>query len=202
MKLKQSKNSVKVIVRGKMLSLTLPRVYCGKVKTISLGISDNSDNRKFAEFKAKQIETDFVSGHFDTSLAKYRPIQQTIFTQTADLSQITFSHIYQKYIDSKKNTVSPTTWKSTYINTLNHLNCCPHKIPSEALKLKDWLLNNRTTDASRRILMQLNAACNWAVERKLIETNPFLGKTKIKGKKSRPKIHPFSRDEKAIQHFA
>jgi integrase len=44
--------------------------------------------------------------------------------------------------------------------------------------------------------MQVNAACNWAAERNLIQINPFAGKAKIKGKKSKPQIHPFSNAEK------
>jgi integrase len=66
------------------------------------------------------------------------------------------------------------------------------------MSLKDWMIANKTLDTCRRILMQLNAACNWALERDLIKTNPFFGKSKIKTKKSKPKIHPFSTDEKQI----
>ncbi|MEG3899799.1 MULTISPECIES: tyrosine-type recombinase/integrase [unclassified Microcoleus] len=190
---KQPKNSIKIRVRNKMLSLVLPRVYCGKLKTFALGIIDSSENRQFAEYKARQIEIDLMSGHFDPSLAKYKPAK---IAPVVDLPSMTFSEIYQAYIENRKNLVSPATWKSTYINTLNHLSECPYKHTHEALKLKDWALTNRTIDATKRILMQLNAACNWAVERNLIESNPFLGKTQIKSKKSKPKIHPFSNAEK------
>jgi integrase len=162
---------------------------------LPLGLADNPENRKAAEIKAKQIELDILAGHFDVSLKKYRPTIHEIPNLNSD--NITFASIYQNYIDSKKNMVSSTTWKSTYLNTINHINSCPYKFLGEALKLKDWLLINRTTDASRRVLMQLNAACNWAVERQFIASNPFLGKTKIKVKKTKPKINPFSRNEKA-----
>jgi integrase len=194
--MKKPKNLIKIITRGQMISLVLPRAYCGKIKFFALGISNNPENRKFAELKAKQIEVDYISGQFDSSLSKYKPLEAQPLIPRQFMENVTFGEIYQKYINSRSNTVSPTTWKSTYLNTLNYLNKCPHKLLYEALKLKDWAISNQTPDAARRILMQINAACNWAVERDLIKINPFLGKTKIKGKKSKPKIHPFSIDEK------
>lgn len=48
-----------------MLSLVIPKAYCGQVKVTSLGIPNNPENWKFAELRAKQMEVDFVSGHFD-----------------------------------------------------------------------------------------------------------------------------------------
>lgn len=67
-----SKNSIKIYRRGETLSLVLPRIYCGSTKRIALGISDNPENRKFAELKAKQIEIDFLTDAFDGTLDKYR----------------------------------------------------------------------------------------------------------------------------------
>lgn len=192
--MKKSKNSIKIVVRGssQMLSLNLPKSYCGRRTSIALNISNNPENWMFAEFKAKQIEMDYVTGHFDSSLIKYKPVATFVVKK----SEVNFLEIYQNYIDSKKKLISPTTWKGTYINTLNHLNSCPYKTLDKALEFKDWILANKTLDAAKRILMQINAACTWAIERRLIEFNPFAGKTKIKTKKSKPKIHPFSVNEK------
>lgn len=180
-----------------MLSLVLPQIYCGKRTNMALNIASSPEHLKYAELKAKQMEMDFLSGHFDISLEKYKPIN-IVAIAPSPLFKTTFSEIYQSYIDSRKKNVSPTTWKGTYINTVNHLNDCPYKLPSEALQFKDWLITNRTLDTARRILMQINAACNWAAERNLIQINPFAGKAKIKAKKSKPKIHPFSTVEKQI----
>jgi integrase len=194
---KKAKNSIKILVRGKaqMLSLVLPQIYCGKRTNMALNIASSVEHLKYAEFKARQMEMDFLSGHFDVSLEKYKPIN-IVAIAPSHLLKTTFSGIYQSYIDSRKKNVSPTTWKGTYANTVNHLNDCPYKLPSEALQFKDWLIANRTLDTARRVLMQINAACNWAAERNLIQINPFAGKAKIKGKKSKPQIHPFSNAEK------
>ncbi len=174
-----------------MLSLTLPRVYCGRIKTIALGISSNPENWKFAELKAKQIEIDFISGYFDVTLKKYINSHSTPTSQVASIPEI-----YLEYINFRKNQVSASTWKCTYQNTLNHLIACPYKLSSESLKLRDWVIQNRTIDTAKRILMQINAACEWALERNVISSNPFKGKIKIKGKKSKARIDPFSLEEK------
>lgn len=194
--MKKVKNSIKIIVRGQMLSLVLPQIYCGKRTNMALNISNTPEHWRYADFKAKQMEMDFLSGHFDVSLKKYRPSNSVVTIPPSILPQTTFSEIYQKYVDTKRKIVSPGTWKGTYVNTLNHLNDCPYKLLSEGLQLKDWLIANRTFDTARRILMQINAACTWAVERNLISINPFAGKVKIKGKRSKPKIYPFSNAEK------
>jgi integrase len=195
--MKNSKGSVTVSsVRGN-LRLRLPRGLWSDRKQVylSLGLTDNLQNRKVAEIKAKQIELDILAGHFDSSLKKYQSITYETPNSKPEEPKITFTEIYQKYIDTKKDK-SGTTWKGTYNNTLNHLRSCPYQFPNEAMEMKDWMLTNKTLDACRRILMQINAACNWAVERNLLESNPFLGKSKIRLKKSKPKIHPFSTNEK------
>ena len=188
--MKRPKNLVQIVVRGSMLALVLPRAYCGKRKTLSLGLSATKQNQKIAELVAKQIEVDFTSGHFDISLNAYQ------LTKAVAPNLITFAEIYQAYIDSRKNYVSPGTWKSTYLNTLNHLNECPHKVAAETWQFKDWVLQHRSIDTAKRILMQINAAHVWALERGLVETNPFVGKVKVRKNKFRPQINPFSKFEK------
>ena len=195
--MKSPRGSVTVTsVRGN-LRLRLPRSLWGDGRQVylSLGLADNPQNRKAAEIKAKQIELDILSGYFDPTLKKYQFTHETPKSKPEEHPKITFVEIYQKYINTKKDK-SATTWKGTYINTLNHLNDCPYQFLGEAMKLRDWMIEKKTLDACHRILMQLNAACNWAVERDLIEANPFFGKSKIKIKKSKPKIHPFYCDEK------
>jgi len=200
--MKSSRGSVTITSLRGNLRLRLPRGLWSDKKQVylSLGLVDNPQNRKAAEIKARQIELDILSGYFDTSLKKYQSItyeapKSKLFKPEEPKNTITFVQIYQEYINTKKDK-SVTTWKGTYTNTLNHLNSCPYQFPNEAMRLKDWMIANKTLDACRRIMMQLNAACNWAVERDLIKTNPFFGKSKIKIKKSKPKIHPFSADEK------
>ena len=161
--MKNSRGSVTVSsVRGN-LRLRLPRSLWEDKKQVylSLGLADNTQNRKAAEIKARQIELDVLSGYFDPTLKKYQSTYETPkFKPEQPKNSITFVEIYQKYINTKKDK-SVTTWKGTYTNTLNHLNGCPYKFPNEAMNLKDWMIANKTLDTCRRVLMQLNAACNW-----------------------------------------
>lgn len=191
-------NQVKVRVRGQTISLVLPKVYCGKTKVFSLGLANTPDNLNFAELKARQIEVDRLTGCFDETLEKYK-FQNLLTFQSTPQEFLTLPEIYQRYIELRKSFVSPTTWKSTYSNTLNHLLACPYQSVCEALKVKNWLLGNRTVDTAKRVLVQLNAACDWACDWELLEKNPLKGKTKIKfSKKSKPQIHPFSSAEKDL----
>jgi integrase len=66
-----------------------------------------------------------------------------------------------------------------------------------AIALRDRLLATKTANTSRRVLAQLNACCKWAVERAILESNPFEGMTsKIKVAKSEAdEIDPFDRAE-------
>jgi len=201
--MKNSRGSITICaVRGN-LRLRLPRGLWKDKKQVYLvlGLPDNLQNRKLAEIKVKQIELDILAGNFDPTLnkysAKYSATCEAPLKLLEEQKNITFAEVYSQYINTKKDK-SPSTWKGTYVNTLNHLNGCPYQFLSEAMKLQDWMINNKTLDTYKRILMQLNAACNWAVERDLIKINPFFGKSKIKIKKSKPKIHPFSSEEKAV----
>lgn len=187
-----SKNSIKIYRRGETLSLVLPRIYCGSTKRIALGISDNPENRKFAELKAKQIEIDFLTDAFDGTLDKYRQKQPVEKPQNEDL---TLPEIYERYIGSRKKNASPATWKG-YQHHLRQLLSCPYKLPEEALKLRDWAVENKPPGTARRLLVQANAACEWAVEREILAANPFQGKTFIKAKKSKAKVNPFTTEEK------
>ena len=46
--------------------------YSDKRCCIALGIPDSPANRTIAESKAKQIELDIISGHFDDTLERYQ----------------------------------------------------------------------------------------------------------------------------------
>lgn len=106
--MKQAKNTIKICTRGQTLSLILPRIYCGSIKYLALGISDNLENRKFAELKAKQMEVDFLSGAFDDTLDKYRQKQPA---KKPRIEHLTLPEIYERYISSRQKSASPNTWK-------------------------------------------------------------------------------------------
>lgn len=76
---KASKGSVQILNSNGRLQLRFR--FASKRHYISLGFSDTSENRKLAEMKAREIELDILSGHFDQTLAKYKP--QSAFSVTS-----------------------------------------------------------------------------------------------------------------------
>ncbi len=74
---------------------------------------------------------------------------------------------------------------------------CTELSESSAKRITQHLLKKFSRDVARRALQQINAACNWAVERGDLEENPFKG-NRIKAQKKRPKVDPFSERERDL----
>lgn len=86
---KSSKGSVQVKNSNGRIQLVFS--YAGKRHYLSLGLPENKETLKAAEARAKLIEFDIIYGHFDETLAKYKPqsVLSTItpvFTPIAELS--------------------------------------------------------------------------------------------------------------------
>jgi len=196
--MRNPKGSVSVSVQRGRIRIRLPRTLFSdkKQRYVSLNLSDTPENKKFAEFKARQIEFDILSGNFDISLEKYLAGDYQASTVA---KQLTFDEIYERYIASKNKVTSPSTQKG-YLASLRILQRTPFKLLAEAVKFSDWALENLPTDTAKRLFVQINAACNWAVERSIIDRNPFLKiNTKVRKPKSKKKIYPFSlKEEEAI----
>jgi integrase len=66
--------------------------------------------------------------------------------------------------------------------------------------IRDWLVANKSANATKRLLTQLSACCSWAVKSKMIDRNPFLGMASdVKLPKSETEdtdINPFSTQER------
>ncbi|WP_148129297.1 tyrosine-type recombinase/integrase, partial [Dulcicalothrix desertica] len=86
----------------------------------------------------------------------------------------------------------------------NVSHCIDRSLPTKtldgAVKIRDWLVANKSSSTAKRILTQLSACCDWAVKSQLIKLNPFEGMStdiKIpKGKKDDGDINPFSQEER------
>ncbi|MBF2074204.1 MAG: hypothetical protein IGS50_10655 [Synechococcales cyanobacterium C42_A2020_086] len=48
-------------------------------------------------------------------------------------------------------------------------------VQNDAVRIRDWLVANKTPDAGKRMLTQFSACCKWAMKSKLIAENPFEG---------------------------
>lgn len=195
-----SKGSVGIEVFQQRLRLRLPRqLYAGKQKYLSLGLSDNPENYKVAELKARQIELDIISNNFDVTLAKYRlqpvqPLENSVKPKVA----LELAELWERYTDYRKPQIAETTLRIQYASIRNHINKLPTQNLQDAIKIRDFLISKLSRDAARRTLTQISACCEWGCESSLIESNPFLGMAKkIKVvKDDLLSIDPFTAEER------
>ena len=204
------KGKVGVSSYNRVLRLSLPRfLYGRKQKYLYLGLKDNLTNRKFAEAKAQQIEADILYERFDPTLERYKS-QKTVKIEQPKPSQ-TLSGLYKQYIEIRRSTVRPGTWKNGYKVMLGHIQRSPFAeihpdkdTTGYAQKMLDWASQTLTPDTCRRLMVQLNACLKWAIESKRVklERSPFEGmatKAKRLIKKTEDEerdIHPFTRSER------
>lgn len=172
-----SKGSVTVEeFRGK-LRLHLPRfLYGGKNKYLSTGLDNTPENKKLAEAKAKQIEKDIAYERFDPTLNRYRPehLQVIESPSTKPIAIYTCAELWKKYFEFKESGLKELTCEK-----YKALGKIYEKVGSinvlDALEVKEQLETFTTTSRTKDALMYLNACCKWAVQHKLIFSNPYLG---------------------------
>jgi hypothetical protein len=189
--------------RGK-LRLHLPRsLYGGKNKYLSLGLDDTSGNRRIAEAKAKQIESDIIYERFDPSLAKYRPEHFKLAeTQNETRNAPKLDELWERFIEYKRPQCSPSTMVNQYRYLSNYMKRLPFKSLDESTKARDWILANVPLESAKRFLVRINACCKWALDSELITSNPYEGMAKgIKKPKSESAegfndINPFTAEER------
>jgi integrase len=177
-KSRASKGSVGIKVSNGILQLRFR--YGGKRHYLSLGLSaDDKRNWKAAERKAAIIEDDILKERLDMTLAKYKP-QSALATFTPVFTPITspkpdLAELWKQYEAFKKPLVSQTTYAVDYRKYRNHIAKLPTQNIEEAIAIRDYLVANLTPNTTKRVLTNLCACCDWAVESGLITSNPFQG---------------------------
>lgn len=196
--------------RGK-LRLRLPRFLFGGVqKWISLGLNDNAESRKKARAYINRIEIDIAEDTFDFTLESYKPKKKTYTahlqvlpskpTQIGTPIEPDLDTLWVAYTNFKKPQLQISTILYDYNRVAKQIAQIPPKIryTTEAREVMLWLLTKFTPGTTRRILVSLNACCQWAMNHKMIERNHFDGLSKeihVKrtGKNSR---EPFTTEER------
>ena len=145
------------------LRLRLPsQLFAGQQKYLTLGLTDTGLNRKVAEAKARQIELDILSGNFDPTLAKYKP-QINLSWESAPPNGFSLLQLWEEYAEFKAQTVSSTTVIRDFKRTRNHIKSMPTQSPQDAQIIRDFLFEKTTPSAAKKVLVQINACCNWAL---------------------------------------
>lgn len=192
------KGSVVVCEQRGMLRIRFPRhLFSGSQKYLYLGLPDSPANRSAAEEKARAIASDIAFDKFDSSLQRYQPAA----IAKTDKYSLALGELWEKYTSYKAEHLAATTIKKDFATVARHIAKTCGDL-SHAPKVRLQLIEATTIRSAKKSLMQINAACSWAVEFGLIETNPF-EKLKIRARKPPSDIQPFTEQERdrIIQAF-
>lgn len=163
---RMAKNKVSIQVNDGHLRLYWR--WQGKRFWLSLGYPDTAMHRRMATLKAGVIEQDLLFERFDSTLQRYKASDSA-----PPETKITLKSIWQQYYDYVSPTASPKTIAGTYNPTKSYLRRCQSEGLENPIALRQELLRLTTEGQARRYLMELSAACKWAVERGLITKNPL-----------------------------
>lgn len=185
MKIKPTNNNGSILLR---FSYNGQRYAFNPIKG---GDYENQKDLAKATAIGKQIKSDIELGEFDQSLAKYGWLKK--IKPSLDLQKL-----WDKYRKFKEAFLSPSTLEVDFDRRVgNCLSLLPSVNLEDSIKIRDWLIQNKTPDQAKRILVQLNACCNWGVESGLICENPFEKINKrIIVEKSEDDINPFTLKER------
>ncbi|MGG6295960.1 Arm DNA-binding domain-containing protein [Leptolyngbya sp. AN02str] len=172
---KVSKGSVSILCSHDRLQLRFR--YAGKRHYLSLGFADTPQNRKLAEMKAREIELDILAGHFDQTLEKYKPQSALKVVAPEEVTPKvtpTIQELWEQYTSYKASSVKETT-RLYYVSFARLFEQLGGVTLMEPLRVKAELEKLTTIYQTKKTLMQLNAACKWAMKHGLIEGNPYEG---------------------------
>lgn len=135
-----------------------------------------------------------------TALAKLAGLQEPVSFQSLNLLET-----WDRYIDFKRPSVSPSYLAHQLQATRNHLQKLSGLPGADAVAVRDWAIANLSIDSAKRLISQLSACYAWAKNSKLIEANPFAGMaSEIKLPRSKKvnagdrEIEPFTEAERDL----
>ncbi|KAM3091229.1 tyrosine-type recombinase/integrase [Phormidesmis sp. 146-35] len=191
--------------RGNSIQFNLPRQWAkdGNQARFMLGLPNTSENWAIAEAIARQMERDHVMEALPETVegikAKYLPKSHlTVVEAIKPIPAIALPELWSQYIETKRPTCAPGTWKNGYLVMTRHLESCPHSTLDDSQKIYDWAIATLTPDTAKRFIMQMSACCKWARRSHLISQNPFDSMPPIKVPKSSEEeddINPFTKEE-------
>jgi len=145
-----------------------------KTQALTIG-KISKESLKVAKTKASQIDLDIMTGNYDETLVKYdaRRGKQAV---TDSPNEETVLTLWESYKATSKKSVALTTQKDCW----SQVDRCLSKIKEpkffelkNASDLLAELLNHYSPSTVERVLTDINAACNLAVDMEKIEKNPY-----------------------------
>lgn len=105
-----------------------------------------------------------------TALAKLARTEEPATPQSLNLLET-----WDKYIDFKRPSVSPSYLAHQLQATRNHLEKLSGPPGMDAVAVRNWAMKNLSVDSAKRLIAQLSACYTWAKNSKLTDVNPFAG---------------------------
>jgi integrase len=154
--------------------IRLPRNWFdGKQKSLPLGIPTTLENMAHGGKLAAQINSDYLAGQFDRTLAKYKKQPQV---SPSELPTITTKELWNKYCDYKQ-----PRWKAkTAVYNREIIGRWIDRLSpdwSDALAVRSYLLASTTDGVVVRVLNSLETAVEWAMRVQILpeSRNPYKG---------------------------
>ncbi|WP_013320427.1 tyrosine-type recombinase/integrase [Gloeothece verrucosa] len=152
--------------------------FNGKQYTIGLGVSDTLENRKLAQAKVKELQSDLVLQRFNPeNLSKYKLRKDLNVVRPPEKKELTLTELWNKYVSYKSCTVKAKTLNEYKTTVGSHINKMPVQDISKALDVRKYLLAHTTDSMTKRILIHINACVKWGIKNKLVELDksPYEG---------------------------
>lgn len=189
---KAKAGTVVILERNGRLSLRWS--WQGKRYQFSLGLVDESIGRAAAEMKARQIEMDMTTGHFDPSLVKYK-------SDTVRASRELTGHLLlAEFAKSKSKLVAAKTLEKYQHVEKKLAKFASTKLAADytertTILFRDYLLTQISPISAAEYFSVINAAWEWGIAAGLLKENPW--KTMISAFKVPPieSPQPFTLDE-------
>lgn len=120
---------------------------------------------------ADQISLDILNDCFDPTLSKYKQRNQLAVIESNRLKkiQLTTIQLFSRYLEFKSAKLKDSTLHYLKTSVYNYLERCPYQSISEALEIRQWLLDNTTNSMTKRVLTHLNAAVKWGIKYNLVD---------------------------------
>lgn len=181
---KTSKGKVSIYVEKGRIKARLPRQYFGgEQPRIALGMDATEANMNRAHRLAEWMTLDLQDGCFDESLAKYGITSDlklkgnSASDQLPPKPELSLMEVWKKYSDYVKPRFKETTFDKAFLETYpNFLKSAMNATKCEdSIKIKNWLVENRSIEITRNLLSHLSKAYQLAIRHRLISFNPYDG---------------------------
>ena len=137
---------------------------------LSSGLKDSAKNRTIVEARWEEIQRDIALGRFDSTLKSYKFGSKNLNTEN-QYPVLTINELWKQFCEFKGRLIKPST-----VNNYETFGKILLKLPQSlqsAPQLREQLLKEHSYHVARQVLLLLCSACDWAVDSKLILTNPF-----------------------------